>query len=322
MKKVQTRYLRCAFIAVTLFFFIHIFHGSVSAFKSGGTATMTVSPASGTIPIGQEYAVDVLFNTKNIPVSSMQFRVLIPVVNSDIEVIRTEYNTGISGCSSAFATSKVIGDLIQVDVAGVCLSTTGFSTNANTKLATITVKAKKDFSSKSIQFEQSQCYIYKKDGAVDILGSTTNGSFTTSGTGGTQVSTPTVTLTPVPTQSGQTGGGSSNPPTTCDSSCDMVKGCGGNLTCVYTTGVYRCRNASCLGVANCSCPNAPTPTTKKSGFSYIIATRTPAPTSTTAPIAMLSDALLSPTPTLAQVEPTLRLIVFTMLIRRQNLHLW
>jgi hypothetical protein len=292
MKKVRTPYILSALCTVVFFLFIHALPDSVSAFTSGGTATMTVSPASGTLSIGQDYTVDVLFNTKNIPVSSMQFRLLVPVVGSDIEVVRTEYNTGISGCSSVLATSKMVSDVIQVDVASVCVSVTGFSTNKNTKIASIIVKAKNGFSSKTIQFEQSESYIYKKDGAVDILGSTTNGSFATSGIGGPQILTPTQ------------GGESSNPPTTCDSSCDLVKGCGGNVTCVSTTGVYRCRNASCPSVANCTCPNAPTPT-KKSGYSYIIATRTPAPTSTTAPIAMISEAILSPTPTLTSKEPTL-----------------
>ncbi|MFZ2025440.1 MAG: hypothetical protein WAV51_04100 [Microgenomates group bacterium] len=64
--------------------------------------------------------------------------------------------------------------------------------------------------------------------------------------------TETPTETPIPT--------STPAPGMCDASCDIDSNCNSGLSCVTTTGVKRCRTASCPDNADCSCSQI-TPTT-------------------------------------------------------------
>ena len=71
----------------------------------------------------------------------------------------------------------------------------------------------------------------------------------------TPTSTPVLTATPTTTTN-------TPAPGTCDSSCDTDSNCESGLSCVTSTGVKRCRNATCPDEADCSCPSATaTPTT-------------------------------------------------------------
>ena len=104
----------------------------------------------------------------------------------------------------------------------------------------------------------------------------------------TPTNTPAATNTPVPTNT-PTGPTNTPSPGTCDASCDTDSNCESGLSCVTTTGVKRCRKASCPDATNCSCPSATaTPTTY-----YANATPTRASLIATAPTAIPTN---QPTP--------------------------
>jgi|GEM_PF-5165262 len=285
-----------------LIFFLSVCPQSAYAYVSGGAGTLTISPITTTVQTGTPFSLDVLFNTKGTFVSAISFRITIPVSSGDVAVTSVVPGDQMSAWNFPVKQIQTSGGNILIDVMALNSSPTGESTSTDKKIVTLQMSATQAFSGRAVVFDQNQSKMLRKSDAGDILGVAASANLVVQGQSIPPTTTPT--NTPLPTAS-PTPGTVTDRPTTCDSSCDMAKGCGGNVTCVSANGVLRCRNASCPGVANCSCPKVPTPTTKKSGFSTIVATRTPAPTSTTAPISLISDAILTPMPTLAPLEPTL-----------------
>lgn len=185
------------FILPVLIFFVFFGHGnfsSVHAFTTGGAGKMTLQPSAGLLEIGQVSSIDVLFSSGATPISSLSLRIIIPNVAGDIEVVGVNSDSSLSGWIFPVKTTQMVGTTIQVDMMALNTSLDGQAVSTLLRLGTITVKAKKPFSAKQFQFDQTVSKMFRKVDAVDILGTVGNGSF---GSSGEEIlPTNTATLTP------------------------------------------------------------------------------------------------------------------------------
>lgn len=199
---------------------------SALAYTSGGVGKILVSPNSSTFQTGQTATIDVLFNSSGIAISGVSVRLTFSVPSTpDLQVIQIQPNTALSGWSFPIVSTDTSSGKTTIDIMALNSTTTGYTTNTNTKLATISVKALAPFSAKAISFDQTQTKMLRKSDAADIAGTLTNGSYNASGNSinptatptntptNTPVPTATNTPTPTPTPTPGVGGSAVNTPT-------------------------------------------------------------------------------------------------------------
>lgn len=168
----------------------------VNAYVTGGVAKAGVTPSTATIPTGQTATMDVYFNTNNEIISVVQLQVFFSVPSTpDLEVVQVQPNTALTGWTFSVYSHKTEGGKTTIDLAALPPFLDGYRTSADTKLATVVLKATAPFTNKSIQFTQSLSKITRKSDAVDILGTLATATYQASG-GGSVQNTPTPTPTP------------------------------------------------------------------------------------------------------------------------------
>ena len=289
-----------------ILFFIFLFVCSVMpiyAVSTGATGTMRVSPATSALPIGQQTALSIIADSKTKALSSFQFRVLIPVASTDIDVISIDGNATLvsQGWSFPVKTFTAVGNVIQVDFSGLNTSISGAVLPANTTVATINVISRKVFTGKVISFDTTLSKLIEKSTVGDTLGVVTSGTYATSGSvvvvTNTPTQTPTQTLTPT-TQG-------TSPFSSCDGSCEYDSQCLSGLRCfTISTGIKRCRNEQCATVSNCQCSVViSTPTiTPYSKPSYARSTIVVTPTITIPTIDVAHMPTIEPTISITPTE--------------------
>ncbi len=185
------------------------------AFVSGAAGRIVLSPNTATMSLNTDTSIDINFNTATIAVSSVAIRLKIPVASGDIQIVSVQPNTALPNWTFPInAQSTENGNLI-VDLVGLNTGLTGYANNADTKFATVKIKAVSAFTGKAITFDTALTKIITKADASDIAGTLTGGTYTaSSGGGGTTITpTPTATPTPTPTPTPVQGGTSNTTPT-------------------------------------------------------------------------------------------------------------
>ncbi len=188
----------------------------------GGQATVSVSPATETHPVGESFPVTIKFNSAGIFVATIATRLQYSnttasqVAASNIQ-ISDALLTGDWMCPVKTVTTE--GDMVNIDIACANTSPTGFSSSADTDLATFNLVANQTPATNPVvlSFDPTQSKIKTKaDGQDILLIPTSTGSYTISGgaspsptptpPGGSPTPTPTPGVdsspTPTPTPSG------------------------------------------------------------------------------------------------------------------------
>ncbi|OGM26166.1 hypothetical protein A2627_03955 [Candidatus Woesebacteria bacterium RIFCSPHIGHO2_01_FULL_39_28] len=183
---------------------------------AGGEARVSLTPSSGTYQIGQSFPVTVNFTTGSVAISAIAIRISYayagtsPEVSaSDIQVSSLLLQSGDWSCPVKTVTP--INGQVQIDLACVNLSTSGYLATTDTALAAFTMTVNQTPSTNPVvlRFDPSQSIITKKTDAQDtLLTPASTASFTIGGVGA-NVPSSTPTPSPTPTTS-QTG---SNTPT-------------------------------------------------------------------------------------------------------------
>lgn len=225
----------------------------VSAYVSGGVGRIGLSPGSATWQTGQNVSVDVFFNTANVPISGVSARLRFS--GTDLSVVSVA-TAPLSGWSFPVSTAQTASGVTTIDLMAINISTTGYSTSADTKFATITFRPLSSFSGKAVTFDQNQTKMLRKSDAADIAGTLVNGSYTASGdtVQPTPTPTPTPAPTPTPTPGGGGTGGPDNPiptptPTPIYSGGNVVPYCASlSANPTYATGVPTTIQFTCSGV--------------------------------------------------------------------------
>lgn len=183
-----------------------------------GQATVSISPADGTLAIGQSLPVSIYFNTENIPISAIAVRVQYPysgaspaLTASNIQINSALLSTGNWTCPVKRVYTEAMN--AHIDIACVNTSTTGFITSTNTLLATFTLTANSVPATNPtvLSFDPVDTIITDKATGQDVLLIPTSvGSYRVASLASTSTPTPTgggiggpndsgVTPTPTPT---------------------------------------------------------------------------------------------------------------------------
>lgn len=194
----------------------------------GGQASVSISPSTGNFDIGETISTEVSFNTSGIAASGVAIRLSYPFSGASPEVSVTSIQvnqdllaTGDWTCPTQNATQQ--GGNVLIDVACANTSASGFTTTANTKLATIELRVNRTPSTNPVilRFDPGESVITRRSDNQDILlipqsqasfaiGGTSEPVATVTSTGTptpttravTSTSTPTATKTPTPTTTG------------------------------------------------------------------------------------------------------------------------
>ncbi len=169
-----------------------------------GQATVSISPSTGTFNVGEDFTATVSFNTAGIPISAVATKLTYPYSGSTPEISATiEINSALltSGdwtCPIRTVTPKE--GLVNIDIACVNTTITGFEAAGDTTLATIrfTVNEVPATNPTKVSFDPEQTIITRKSDGTDIaLTPSSQGVYTISGGGPT--ASPTASPSPSPT---------------------------------------------------------------------------------------------------------------------------
>ncbi len=219
-------------------------HGTVVASVAGGAGSMSLSPANATIPVGTSQNVNILFNTAGVAVSGVQVVLKFTVANPADLQATVQTNSALADSGWTFPVKNVTtsGSQVTIEIMGLNTSTTGYTNTANTTLATISFQALGTFTNKAVTFDAALTKMLRKDNADDMLGSPSNGAYSTSGVANTPTNTPTGTVTHTPTRTptatppgGIGGSGNENTAPTCVAlTSDVTTGNGTPTTVTFT----------------------------------------------------------------------------------------
>lgn len=187
-------------IAKALFFQSTI---PTQAVVSGGAGTITLTPQSVQVAIGQEQSIDLMINTNGTAISGIAMRLTIPVTSNDAQITAVDGNTGLAGAGWSFpiTTYSTENGTTTIDFMAINSTVPGYSVSSDTKIGTIKLKANSAFTSKTLTFDTGMTKMLKKSDGSDMVSAPTNGSYSTAGVGsatptptGTQpTATPTLT---------------------------------------------------------------------------------------------------------------------------------
>jgi hypothetical protein len=185
----------------------------------GGDATVSIEPSSGTYNVGELIQANVSFNTANIAISGVAVRLSYAFSGAtpEVRVSSIDINPAITSSSDwtcpTKSSSEQAGEVI-IDVACANISASGFTSNGDMLLATITLSVDRApaLGSVTLRFDPQDSIITRKTTGEDILlipsstgsytisGGATNSPSPTSQVTTTITPTTTVTKTPTPTR--------------------------------------------------------------------------------------------------------------------------
>lgn len=173
----------------------------------GGQATVSITPQTGSYEVGDSITVSVHFNPSNIAISSVGVRLAYPFTGVTPEITVSEIDINPSFISSAYWTCptqtdpRLEGGNVVFDIACANTSSAGFTANADTLLANITLFVERPLPANInpliLRFDASTSMITRESDKQDILLiPQSTGSYTISSTGAqaTATLTPTGTL--------------------------------------------------------------------------------------------------------------------------------
>lgn len=213
MKRFCRRFIALLNAAALILMLLLRMPGSVEASVSGGAGSMSLSPANATIPVGTSQNINILFNTAGVAVSGVQVVLTFTVANPADMTATVQTNSALadSGWTFPVKTVTTSGSQTKIEIMGLNTSTAGYTSSGNATLATVTFTAVSSFTNKAVTFDSALTKMLKKSDASDMLGTPSNGAYSTSGTANTPTNTPTgtpsQTPTYTPTPTGGTGGG-------------------------------------------------------------------------------------------------------------------
>lgn len=170
----------------------------------GGQATVSITPQTGDYEVGDSITVSVHFNPSNIAISSVGVRLAYPFTGVTPEITVSEVDINPSFISSAYWTCptqtdpKLEGSNVVFDIACANTSSAGFTANADTLLANITLFVERPLPTNInpliLRFDPSTSMITRESDKQDILLiPQSTGSYTISSTDAQATATPTPT---------------------------------------------------------------------------------------------------------------------------------
>jgi hypothetical protein len=170
-----------------------------------GTATITVTPASGSYAVGVGIPLTVLFNTHGTAVSAIALRLQYPSGGIPAAVtatnIQIDANLAANNWSCPITSFSADAVNAMVDISCINLSTTGYVTTSDTTLATFTLTASRAPATNPVvvSFDPVQTIITSKADGQDILLTPADTTMLTIGGGATPTPGNPATFTLAPT---------------------------------------------------------------------------------------------------------------------------
>lgn len=172
-----------------------------------GTATVSLTPESGSYEVGDTINTKVSFNPNGVVINGVAVQLTYPfsgttpeVTVSSIEVNSSLLSTGDWTCPTQ--NSDLSGNMVTIDIGCANTSAEGFTANTDTLLANITLNVTKvpQASPFVVSFNNVESVIYRKSDGQDILlVPASTGSYVVGGAEPTAVPTSPVTGTVTPT---------------------------------------------------------------------------------------------------------------------------
>jgi len=183
---------------------------------SGGTATVSLEPASGNYQVDQSFDANVYFNPGGTAISAIAVRITYPYSGSGPEITATNLAVNPDLFASGDWTCPIrtivpLGNNINIDIGCVNTNVAGFNASANTRLASfrLIINRLPATNPTILRFDSSLSAITRKSDGQDILRTpTSTGSYTVAGGGptntpgapsNTPIPSPTGGLSPTPT---------------------------------------------------------------------------------------------------------------------------
>lgn len=244
-KKILTAFI-LIFILVGLVFTLILVRQRQELRKQGsggaGTTEVSLSPKTGTFSVNQAFTVGLFFNTKNLPIDTIQL--IFDVNGAAVESINDQQIQGLKWQVKT-VTQTTNGSQVKL-LANATLGST-YTNNGSTLLANLNLKATQTGTSQ-ITFNQQLSKILIA--GQDLLLTPENGSYMI--TGATPTPTPTGSPTPTPSA---TPTPTPVPPdiAACWQQCTNDSQCGNGRICKEVSGQKRCLNPRCEGESDCVC---------------------------------------------------------------------
>lgn len=189
----------------------------------GGISEVFVTPSTKTAQAGDTFPVDISFSTGGETISAIAIQLQYSYTGAQppVEVTDIAVNSDLTSTSEwSFPVKKIedLGGQIQIRIAAINLSTTGYSSSTDTKVATLNLKANAP-GTITMEFDPQESKITQKTTAEDILLiPVSTGVYTVNGEVGGPADTPTPTVTGTssgasPTATPQAGSSTSPTPT-------------------------------------------------------------------------------------------------------------
>ena len=180
----------------------------------GGTSTVTVSPDTSTISIGESTRVSVLFNTGGLSISGIAAKLnyTYSEVSAPVDVQNITISSGLLGTGEwtcPVTQFNASAGIATIDISCCNTSTTGYSTEVDTQLATFDLVAASapEINPVVLAFAPNNSIIAAKETGEDVLLTpSTTGTYRVLGVGGvgsTSSATGSGTGTASPTGSGK-----------------------------------------------------------------------------------------------------------------------
>lgn len=176
----------------------------------GGTATVTIEPATGSFNVGDNFTSTIYFNPANVAISGVAVRLKYPYSGSSPAVVAETITINSALLSSGEWTCPIKNasqeaSEVLIDISCVNQSQSGFVSNQQVKLADInfSVNSEPSVSPLTMRFDNAESIITRKsDGSDILLIPSSTGSYSIGGTSQQQpTSTPaTTTVTPTTAQ--------------------------------------------------------------------------------------------------------------------------
>lgn len=183
-------------LVIAALFFKNLLPNEVKASVSGGEARISLLPGSAVYTLGQIFPVAIWFNSGGVPISGIALRLSYPYSGAAPEATASEIqiNSSLTGSGDWSCPIKTITprrSTVEIDIACLITSTTGFSASANTLLGQFNLKAERTPSVNPLvlTFDPAATQITRKSDGRDIL-ATPNISASY------QIETESLTLTP------------------------------------------------------------------------------------------------------------------------------
>jgi len=172
------------------------------AIPGDGIVPLRLVPNSASLPVGEDFPVEIRFNTKGVAISAIAIELTYSYAGAtpDLEVSPVQVDRALIQTGGTVSVNDVSTEsgTVTIHLAMLWSGQNGYSTTSDTLLGTINLRANQPFTNKTLSFSRVETKIPSKVDAIDFSQLQETALYTAFSDG--QNSTPTPTSTPTSVQ--------------------------------------------------------------------------------------------------------------------------